>query len=312
MNFLRLIRYKNLIMVLLTMVLTKYALIHSISQSSFLSTSIFAIVCLSILCLTAAGYIVNDILDVKADLVNKPEKVFIGTSISIKKAWVLYSFLSVIGILCCVYVLHSQQLSYHYLTAYVGTSLLLLLYSSHLKKLPVIGNLLIAGFCATIIYILYLLDDTNEQVHGFWNNFNKIFGDIVLHVMIVYYIVFSFITTLIREMIKDIEDVDGDYTMKMKTLPILIGRKRARNAVIGLSLVFILLLLLVIKSFLEASDGIILGLYFLVFILFPFVYFTYLLWSARTKKQFHFLSNLMKLILFFGILSMILFTFVRC
>ena len=310
MTFLRLIRYKNLIMVLLTMALVKYGLINSQSRTGALTDFMFLITVFSILCLTAAGYIVNDILDRKADRVNKPEKVFIGDAISVKNAWILYAVLTLAGVLSCLYVTETIYLSYRYFITYVGTSALLYLYSSHLKKLPLLGNLLIACFCAGIILVIFKLDYTDkEDATGFWNKLNNILSNIAIGLMMTYYMIFSFATTLIREMIKDIEDIDGDYSMNMKTLPILLGRRRTRNIVIFLSVLFLFFLVAVILPFFEDSDGLWLGIYFSLLTFLPFLYFTYKLWSAKTKKEFHFLSNLMKFIMLFGILSMILFKF---
>ena len=310
MTFLRLIRYKNLIMVLLTMVLVKYGLINSQSRPGALTDFMFLMTAFSIICLTAAGYIVNDILDQKADRVNKPKKVFIGDRISAKNAWILYMILTLIGILSCLYVTEATYLSYGYLIVYVVTSVLLYLYSSHLKKLPLLGNLLIACFCAGIILVIFKLDYTDkENATGFWNQFNDILNNIEVGLMMTYYMIFSFVTTLIREMIKDIEDIDGDHSMNMKTLPIVLGRRRTRNIIIFLSILFLFFLIGVILPFFEDSDGLLLGLYFSLFTFLPFLYFTYKLWSAKRKKEFHFLSNLMKFIMFTGILSMVLFKF---
>jgi 4-hydroxybenzoate polyprenyltransferase len=91
--FLQLIRYKNLFMVVLTMVLTKYALIHSFIEKSNLSNLEFCLLSLSVLLIAAGGYIINDIIDIEADRVNKPKKVFIDVTISKKKSDFRLSFI---------------------------------------------------------------------------------------------------------------------------------------------------------------------------------------------------------------------------
>ena len=128
--------------------------------------------------------------------------------------------------------------------------------------------------------------------------------------IVFYYAVFSFISTLIREIIKDIEDVNGDYQMKMYTLPIALGRKRTRNIVIALSLLLLLLLIVVLIGLTKNPQFLFLNLYLLLFVLVPTLYFTFVLWTAKTKSQFHFLSTLMKIIMLLGIFSMLLFIFV--
>jgi 4-hydroxybenzoate polyprenyltransferase len=132
-------------------------------------------------------------------------------------------------------------------------------------------------------------------------------GELILFVL--FYGVFSFLTTMVREIIKDIEDIDGDYLMKMKTLPIILGRKRAQNIAIGHSFVLILVLIFVLKTLFQDPDYLNLGMYLLMSTLLPMLYFTYLLWTAKKKRHFENLSDLMKIIMLMGILSMILFTF---
>ena len=118
---------------------------------------------------------------------------------------------------------------------------------------------------------------------------------------------FAFLTTLIRELIKDIEDVDGDFKLKMKTLPILIGKIRTRNISIFLSLLLLFFLFLLIKDSFDSNE-----LYLMPFasiLSIVSAYFIFKLWSAKTKTQFSFLSSLMKMIMLIGILSMVLFKF---
>ena len=88
-SFFQLIRYKNLLMVLLTMVLTKYALINSFISQPSLTSIDFIILSLSILFITAGGYIINDFYDIEADTINKPLKVYISKRIKKKNAWVI-------------------------------------------------------------------------------------------------------------------------------------------------------------------------------------------------------------------------------
>ena len=96
-SFLKLIRYKNLLMVLLTLVLTKYAIIDSLIST--ISDFQFILLVISILYITAGGYVINDVFDIEADKINKPSKVYIGLSISKKKALVSYFMLTIIGLI---------------------------------------------------------------------------------------------------------------------------------------------------------------------------------------------------------------------
>ena len=298
-SFFQLIRYKNLLMVLLTMILTKYALINSFISNPSLTSVDFIILSLSILFITAGGYIINDLYDIEADTINKPLKVYISKSISKKNAWFIYLLSSTLGVILGIYlsvIKNSDFLSFYF----IGTTLLLFLYSVLLKKQVFIGNLCISLLVALPIYLLYKFDSNSKTISNILQYF-------FLSIAVFYYMFFAFLTTMIREIIKDIEDINGDYTVKLKTLPILIGKTRARNISIFLSVVLLLFLFLVSSNYFISKKYFLGTIMLMISII--VVHFIFKSWNASTKKQFHYLSNLMKLIMFTGILSMILFKF---
>ncbi|MEQ6123985.1 geranylgeranylglycerol-phosphate geranylgeranyltransferase [Pseudotenacibaculum sp. MALMAid0570] len=311
-SFLKLIRYKNLLMVLLSMILTKYALIDYFLPESYLSNLEFSLLSLSVLLITAGGYIINDIFDIEADEINKPSKVFIGRTISKRKAWLSYVFSTVIGLSIGIF-LSFQKYVFDHSFFFIGVTLALFLYSKFLKKIALIGNLLIAFLCSLVIYLTYSFD-FRVNSDNFLNQYN--YTDLSIEeffafskISIRFFIQFSFIMTFLREIIKDIEDIDGDYNKNYKTLPIVFGKIRTRNSIIILSIIAFLYLSLFVYIFYEAF-----GLYPLtiatIIIQIAFLYFIYKLWNSITKKQFHELSNLIKLIMLAGILSMGLFKFI--
>lgn len=297
-SFLKLVRYPNLIMVSLTMFLTKYVLINSFIQLSFLTHFQFFLLVTSVIFITASGYIVNDILDVKADKINKPNKVFIQNAISKKSAWISYFALNLLGLVFGIYVSFLTEKPL-YSVVFIVTILALFFYSKYLKQLPLIGNLLVSFLVAFPIFLVFHFNFSNGFILSQPNkklNVNSI---------ITGYFIFAFLTTLVREIIKDIEDTNGDYALKMKTLPILIGRKRANRVALGVTFLLIIVLIVVIKEYFVNS--LVFLVYGLVFILFPLFYFSYKLCNAKTLQHHHFLSNFIKLIMLFGILSMLLF-----
>ncbi len=298
-SFLKLIRFKNLLMVLLTMVLTKYALIDSIVTASYPTTKQFIIFCLSLLFITAGGYILNDIFDVEADRINKPDKVYIENVISKKSAWSLYVFFTLIGLITGLYLsfsMNSSSLSYVYFYVIAG----LFCYSFYFKRVAFVGNLIVSTFISLTIILLYLF-------HGSYSRENNLFDGIYLFYVIISYSIFAGLTTMIRELLKDIEDIDGDYKIKAKTLPIILGVKRTKSITLVFTFILIVLLILFSTSIFGTPKYIFWVITITVTI--PLVYFFYELWNANTKKQFHFLSNLMKIIMLLGILSMLLFKF---
>lgn len=302
--FLKLIRFQNLFMVLLTLVLTRYALLHEIFIL-VLSTTQFLLLATSILSITAGGYIVNDILDLKADLINKPQKVVINHKITSQTAWVLYGVSNSIGLSLGTYLsitLGTPLLS----LIFWGSAIGLYWYSSTLKRWPLVGNLMISFLVALTIITLYIFEtSTTEKSIRAMESLTKVFGKNFVQFPVMIYVVFAFLTTLIREILKDIEDINGDHAMGMHTLPILIGRKRTNRIAIFLAVQLLIMLIFISKEYffnrLSLLD------FTVFFIITPLIYFIHKLWNAKTKTHYHFLSNLMKWIMCLGILSMCLF-----
>ena len=223
MTFIKLIRYKNLLMVLLTMVLTKYAFLHSFIISSYFSHLNFILLTISVLLITAGGYIINDIYDVESDIINKPQKTYINKKISKKTAWVYYYFSTFSGLLIGIILSYNKHQTNN-ICIFIFTAIGLFLYSKHLKKTVLLGNILVSTFVLLIIILI------NNFEHININNGQNITRHIQLkqaysfnlNNTIYVFVIFSFLTTLIREIIKDIEDINGDIKISAKTLPILL------------------------------------------------------------------------------------------
>lgn len=306
MSFLKLIRYKNLLMVLLTMVLTKYALVHSFIIESFFSDFSFCILSLSVLLICAGGYIINDIFDIETDRINKPNKLLLEKSISIKNAWFYYYTITFFGVFLglCLSFYKNQT---NNILIFLGTGLGLFLYAKYLKKMILLGNLIVAVFIfLTILLVInfeYIILENHHALIKYMQFKPK--EETSFKTIIYLYMLFSFITTFIREIIKDIEDINGDLKIKAKTLPILFGRKRAAKTAFFISCLLLFIVLIVLQylqnNYLFLSYGI-------VFIFIPLLYFLYKLWIAKNKNDFSNLSSILKFIMLFGILSMLLFT----
>ncbi|MCL7754905.1 geranylgeranylglycerol-phosphate geranylgeranyltransferase [Polaribacter sp. Z022] len=295
-------------MVLLTMVLTKYALIHSYITNSYLTHFEFFTLILSVLLITTGGYIINDIYDIETDKINKPKKVFIDVTISKKNAWRSYYLLTLLGLILGIFLSFYKSHEENSLI-FAVTCIGLYLYSKHLKQKPIIGNIIVSGFIWLTIIITLDFEYVkiyDGHVFEFYIN-EKDTNFISVGSSVIFYSLFAFITTLIREIIKDIEDINGDLKIKAKTLPIVIGRKRASHVAFFFSSILLIFLLLVLQFI--RSEYLFLG-YGIIFLLLPLLYFMYKLWFAETKKDFSSLSNQMKIIMLFGILSMLLFKFI--
>jgi 4-hydroxybenzoate polyprenyltransferase len=295
MVFLKLIRYKNLLMVLLTMVLAKYAVLDYFNIYH-LSNLAFVYLSFLVLLITSSGYIINDIFDIESDVINKPQKVFISKQISKKTSWILYGSFTFLA--CILSVLFSTK-PIHYII-FFGSQILLFFYSLYFKKFFFIGNLIVAVLVALPIYTILLLDFIPIQLHFY--PFEYYIKD-----SFIFYMFFAFLSTLIREIIKDIEDLNGDLKISAKTLPIVIGIKRASRIAFFFSVVLVIFLIFVLKLIENLHLFFYYGIFFL---LLPLCYFLYYLWIAKNKKDFSKLSSLLKVIMFLGIVSMIFFKWI--
>ena len=297
-HFLNLIRWKNLILIALVQALIKYALFESFGIDITLNNWQFLLLVLVTLCIAAAGNVINDIYDIETDLVNKPSKVIIGKQISEKSALNLFIVLNVLGVGLGFYLANEIGKN-GFAAVFVIISALLYIYASHLKQTLLIGNIVISALVAMSLIIVGLFDllpaitPQNQQTQ------------LTVFKILLNYALFAFIINLLREMVKDIEDIDGDYKAEMKTLPIVIGRERAAKIVFICSLfpLFGVIYYLVVYLY---KQPLAVG-YFLIFIIAPLLYFTIKSYTAETKIELKHLSNILKLIMLFGVLSLLLY-----
>lgn len=294
MNFLKLIRYQNLMMLAFMQVIFRYGFFKFQNIPLALADWQYGLLVLSTILLAAGGYVINNIYDQETDSVNKPNNVIVGRSISETQAYNLYFALTVSGVAIGFYLSNVIQKP-GFASIFILIAATLYLYASSLKQMLLIGNIVVAlllSFSVIIIGIFDLYPATvleNQQQM-------KIFFSILLD-----YAVFAFMINILREMIKDIEDMDGDYNQGMNTLPIAIGKLRTCKIIFVLSIIPVLSILLYINKYL--LDLLWVTIYMLLFVCGPLILFTVKMLKANTKKDFHFLSLLLKFILLFGILS---------
>ncbi|NNF74549.1 MAG: geranylgeranylglycerol-phosphate geranylgeranyltransferase [Flavobacteriaceae bacterium] len=300
--FLNLIRWKNLLLIALTQVMIKYALFDAdFGVATTFNWKGFGLLVLSTLLIAAGGYIVNDIFDVETDTVNRPDKVIIGKRISEKNAYNFYAAFTIAGVGLGFYL--SNMIGRPGFSAlFILIAALLYVYASTLKQMTFIGNIIVALVVAMsllIVGIYELLPAMTEQNQTTQLTFLRILFD---------YALFAFAITLLREVVKDIEDIDGDYNAGMKTLPILLGRERAGKVVFILSVLPLVGVIFYVVSYLY-KQPVAVG-YFLLLIIAPLIYFSVKSFQAETKADWHRLSSLLKGIMITGILSLLLYPFI--
>jgi 4-hydroxybenzoate polyprenyltransferase len=299
MKYLKLIRYQNLFMLALMQLIFRYGFLELQNIPLALADWQYMLLVLATVCIAAGGYIVNNIFDVETDNHSKPETVIVGKFISETMAYNLYIGFTVIGVAIGFY-LSNVIGKPSFASIFIVIAATLYFYATSLKQSLLIGNIIVAlllSFSVIIIGIFDLFPIANQENR-------PIMG--LLFSILIDYAIFAFIINFIREITKDLEDIAGDSSQEMNTLPIVFGTNKTTKIVFGLSFIPILLILNYINTNLF-SAGLIYGtLYGLVFILAPLLYFTIKIWSAKSQKEFHHLSTVLKWILFFGILSIVI------
>ena len=276
-SFLRLIRAGNLLIIVLTQYLVRIFLVgpkenwlHHLADFRFFLLS------LSTVLIAAAGYIINDYYDIKIDTINKPRRVVIGRMLRRRHAMVTHSAFNALGIGLGLLV-GLKVAAVNLLAAFV-----LWLYSNQLKRLPFIGNFTVALLTAASLLVIIVYVPRN----GF---------------LVVTFAVFAFFISLIREIIKDMEDLRGDATFGCQTLPIVWGIRRTKSLLyilIGSFLVILFTLSFYLREWIV--------FYFTLFVFLPTAWLTWRLARADTRKEFGYLSTWCKIIMLSGVLSMVL------
>lgn len=300
-HFLKLIRWKNLLMIAITQLLVKYALLEPFGIQMSLNHLGIILLILATICIAAAGYIINDIYDIDTDIINKPEKLIVGKTISEKTAFNFFIALNVIGVGIGFYISNLVGKS-AFFSLFVIISALLYVYASYLKRILLIGNIIISILVALsilIVGIFELFPQITLENRQIQLTFFKIIFD---------YAVFAFFINFLREIAKDIEDIDGDYKAGMYTLPIAIGRTRATNILFVLSFIPLFVIAYYVINSLY-KNPIAVG-YFLLFIIGPLIYISIKSFNAKTKEEYHHISSMLKIVMSFGMLSLLLYKYI--
>jgi len=300
-DLLNLIRWKNILLIILVQIVIKYALFEPFGVATALSLFEFSILVLASVCIAAAGNIINDIYDIEIDSVNAPNAVIVGKKISEATANNLYLAFNIVGVGLGFYL--SMLIGKEsFFTIFVIISALLYVYSSFLKQIPFVGNVIISilvGLTVLIVGIFDLIPAVTQSNKSTQLTFFNILFD---------YSVFAFLINLVREIIKDIEDIDGDHKAGLKTLPIVLGRERAKKIVFALSFLPLAAVIHYIVTYLFQQQ--IAVIYFLVAIAAPLIFVTIKIFLAKTKKDYQFISSLLKVVMLLGILSLPLFKYI--
>nr|WP_255531340.1 geranylgeranylglycerol-phosphate geranylgeranyltransferase [Pontibacter sp. 172403-2] len=276
--YLSLIRFPNLVLIVLSQALVQACLLVAGVNWGMVARPGFAALTLSTVLIAAAGYIINDYYDVKIDAINKPERMLVGKAIRRRRAMFAHLVLSTAGVVIGLALAIPVGL------INMGAVLLLWGYSARLKKMLLVGNVVIALLSASMLLVVAVYDDAlNKITLG--------------------YALFAFLISLIREIIKDMEDMKGDASFDCRTLPIVAGIRNTKLVLYPLVALFLAFLLVVVF---HRRTALLFDSYMLLLVLLPSIWLVIKLARSDRRRDFAYLSNLNKFIMLTGILSMLL------
>jgi 4-hydroxybenzoate polyprenyltransferase len=303
LSFLKLVRFSNLVIVALTQYLLQYLVLLPALREAGLPPILdgphFFLLVLATVLIAAGGYLINDILDYESDLINKPDLVFVNRVFSMQAVWTSYLASILIGFAIAWYLalyVHNLPL----VLIYPAAVLSLFFYSKKLKKIPFWGNLVVALFCAFVAGIVLFAERENFLRMGEPGR--------VVQVLFGGYLLFAFLSTLLREIVKDLEDIEGDAKLGLRTLPLVFGEKAARRWALGAG--FLLLAsLLVFLYWLWVREGYLGFAFAVVAVALPLGYCLAFLAKSRSKTQYKQASTLAKLVMLTGLILLVICTF---
>ena len=315
-NIFKIIRWKNLIIISLSQIFIKFFFIDFFIQEDQLLNANFVILLIVTILIAASGYIVNDIYDYNLDQINKPEKVVLGKFLKSRDAIVIYMMFNCLAIVLSIFLCMKIEQEI-YILVFLLIIYCLWLYSKKLKKYKIIGNILIAFFISLSILNVPLFSYKNILSD------DRFFVFLIISI----YSVLAFLINVKREIIKDIEDIEGDKMHKVKSLPIIFGTKKSKlvTVIIGIILMFAISSIITFQILILRSDLLLdvggnqfsnpqiwganyISTVYMFIILIIFFYAELLILNATSKTNFTKVSKLLKFLMLLSLLSIPVFS----
>ncbi|MCY7311264.1 MAG: geranylgeranylglycerol-phosphate geranylgeranyltransferase [Bacteroidota bacterium] len=300
--FLKLVRLPNLFFMALTQVLFQVCIYYTLYKGNIPPEDLvrFVLLVLASLLIAAAGYIINDYFDINIDEVNKPDKMVVDKVIHRRWAIAWHFLLSGGGIILTILAVPFAQ-KWYLVLANILCVALLWFYSTNFKKNLLTGNIVISLLTAwTILIIFFSKVDLADAFGAGDTNQTKFFRLTIL------YAGFAFIISLIREAIKDMEDMPGDAKYGCRTMPIVWG-VNATKVYAAVWLVVLIAILIILQVYVLQFKWWLAVAYSVPAIIFPLMVILFKLRKSTNTRDFHTLSTMMKSVMLTGIFSMIFF-----
>ena len=270
------VRIHNIFLLLLAQYLTSIFILSGFeSWKIIFDNNLFLVILCSTICIVS-GFIINDYYDTKKDSINTPIKFKLGESINDKTKLFLYFFLNLLVVLV------SSLISMRAIVFFSIYIFFIWFYSHKLRKLVFIGNLFYSILTITPFFAILLY-------------FKKI------EFIIIAYALFLFFILLLKDIVKDMKNLKGDFSANYKTIPVVFGESFAKTLV---SLLSIINIFLILNLFLNFNSGFMYFYYFLA--LAVMVYFMFKLYHSKSTAQYLFLHNLLRFLITAGVFSIVL------
>jgi 4-hydroxybenzoate polyprenyltransferase len=283
--FIGISRWPNLLIIAVLQVVVYYTLLNY-EQSVLTALDAYLLMFLTLL-ISAAGYIINDYYDSEIDQVNKPDKWIVGNTLSAGAVLKVYKGIIILGALLATMIAIRLNLLLYlpvYLLAVVG----LQVYSSRLKCRPFIGNLWVSMFCASVILIM-AAPDLIKGTPG------------ILKPQFWFYMGFAFVINFYREVVKDVEDLEGDRQYGCQTFVVRFGMKAGK--ILAIFSAIALSIMLLRWDAIETHSTVKFCLYLLEGAV---IASAAMFWWAKDNTYIHRASTIIKLVMVGGTLLLLL------
>lgn len=308
-SYLKLIRFGNLIFIALIQVCMLACIINPslkvYTLEPLTSNGIAALIILASVLIAAGGYIINDYFDVKIDAINHPDDQIILKSISKRTAMRLYQIHTALGIVLGVsasVVLRNTTLGF----IFIVVPGMLWFYSASYKRQFLVGNFIVA-MMAAIIPLMMGIVEAGLLTREYGELLNQTYIVRTLYIWLCGFAAFSFILTLMREVVKDMEDKLGDAEMECRTLPIVLGDKGAKWVYTGLSIVVLVGLFFANQAITYPIEEHLTLRYSLIGIAAPIVLSLVLLFRSHTPREYGQISTMIKFVMAIGVLYSLIY-----
>lgn len=309
--FFKLIRWQNLLIIILTQVLVRYAVVRPLAgmiEVSRISTGAtvpltlqlplfdFIVLVIATVMLAAGGYVINDYFDIRTDRINRGD-VIVGKKISRRKAIMWHYLLNVAGVAAGFYI--SYRIGYLWIgVIFLLASGLLYFYSATYKRQLLIGNLVVAVLTAMVPFLVLAY-----ELPAIWSHYIPDVKEMPSLQILAWWVggfsLFAFLTTLTLEIIKDTGDFEGDRAYGSNSLPVVVGVRVSRLIASALQVITLLLSIAAWYLFLNNT-------YTLLYIIFalslPLFLSAYYLNARPTVRDFRTSSLYMKAVMISGVL----------